>query len=596
MFTARPRRWARLGAHPHIVTVFDLGEEDGQPYLVTRVDGGRRSRGPDRGGAPSTSCARVRRSLELAHGHLPRPRLRPRAGSRPPRPQAGQRLADGGRPRPRSATSGSRSPLERVAPDAGGHDRRHRLLPAAGAGAGRRGHAARRPLLPRRDALRAASPAARRSSATTRSRSSRQHINTPPVAPDLASHPTCPRALEALDPAPARQGSSGAARVGARTCSPRSRRSSRAESAEPAETRPRRAHALDGLAGGVFVGRQQELGTAQGGPRGGALRRRADGHCWSGEPGIGKTRTAQELATYARLRSAEVLWGRCYESEGAPPYWPWVQALRAYVRECDPEQLRSRARQRARPRSRRSSPDVALRLPRPRRPPALEDAGQARFRLFDSAHRVPAETPSPDQPLVLVLDDLHWADAGTAAAARVPRAGARRAPGCSSSARTATSSSRRRHPLVADARRAHPRAPLRAGRPAWPRARDDVGRFIEATSGVTPPDGAGRGCATRRPRATRSSSPRSSRLLVQEDDLSRERPAPRESWSVRIPEGVREVIGQRLDRLSQRCNETLIGRLRDRAGVPPRGVEAAGRRSVRGAVARGTRRGALPHA
>jgi len=44
-----------------------------------------------------------------------------------------------------------------------------------------------------------------------------------------------------------------------------------------------------------------------------------------GEPGIGKTRTSEEFATYARLRNVQVLWGRCYEGEGAPAYWPWVQ-------------------------------------------------------------------------------------------------------------------------------------------------------------------------------------------------------------------------------------------------------------------------------
>ena len=43
-----------------------------------------------------------------------------------------------------------------------------------------------------------------------------------------------------------------------------------------------------------------------------------------GEPGIGKTRTAQELAAYAETRGTQVLWGRCYEEDGAPPYWPWV--------------------------------------------------------------------------------------------------------------------------------------------------------------------------------------------------------------------------------------------------------------------------------
>ena len=63
-----------------------------------------------------------------------------------------------------------------------------------------------------------------------------------------------------------------------------------------------------------------------------------------GEPGIGKTRTAQELATYAGLRSAQVLWGRCYEEQGMPPYWPWVQAIRSYVREREPEQLLQCAR------------------------------------------------------------------------------------------------------------------------------------------------------------------------------------------------------------------------------------------------------------
>ena len=54
-----------------------------------------------------------------------------------------------------------------------------------------------------------------------------------------------------------------------------------------------------------------------------------------GEPGIGKTRTAEELVTYARAAQAQVLWGRCYEGDGAPAYWPWVQAIRSYVQDSD---------------------------------------------------------------------------------------------------------------------------------------------------------------------------------------------------------------------------------------------------------------------
>ena len=47
-----------------------------------------------------------------------------------------------------------------------------------------------------------------------------------------------------------------------------------------------------------------------------------------GEPGIGKTRTAQEMTSYADAVGVRVLWGRCYEGEGAPHYWPWVQTMR----------------------------------------------------------------------------------------------------------------------------------------------------------------------------------------------------------------------------------------------------------------------------
>src|SRR5450631_2629560 len=51
----------------------------------------------------------------------------------------------------------------------------------------------------------------------------------------------------------------------------------------------------------------------------------------SGEPGIGKTRCAEALADVAEDQGALVLWGRCSEEAGAPPYWPWVQVLRAYL-------------------------------------------------------------------------------------------------------------------------------------------------------------------------------------------------------------------------------------------------------------------------
>ena len=42
----------------------------------------------------------------------------------------------------------------------------------------------------------------------------------------------------------------------------------------------------------------------------------------AGEPGIGKTRLAQEVSANAESSGAQVLWGRCYEEGGTPPYWP----------------------------------------------------------------------------------------------------------------------------------------------------------------------------------------------------------------------------------------------------------------------------------
>ena len=81
---------------------------------------------------------------------------------------------------------------------------------------------------------------------------------------------------------------------------------------------------------------------------------------------------------------------------------------------------------------------------------------------------------------------------------------------------------------------------------------EDVGSFIELTSGMLPPGGLVEAVHTQT-----EGNPlfvtEVVRLLVQEGELSQER----ESWDVRIPEGVREVIGRRLNRLSARCNEAM---------------------------------------
>ncbi len=88
--------------------------------------------------------------------------------------------------------------------------------------------------------------------------------------------------------------------------------------------------------GGVFVGRQSEIAELTL-----ALEEALSGHgrvvMLAGEPGIGKTRTAQELAFHAERRGAQVISGWCYEEQGAPPYWPWIQSIRTYVEQTDAE-------------------------------------------------------------------------------------------------------------------------------------------------------------------------------------------------------------------------------------------------------------------
>jgi tetratricopeptide (TPR) repeat protein len=163
---------------------------------------------------------------------------------------------------------------------------------------------------------------------------------------------------------------------------------------------------MDDGTGSVFVGREAELATLAG-----ALREAESGHgamvAIVGDAGIGKTRTVEEFVRRAALPDGRVLWGRCPEQGGAPSYWPWRQALRRHVEAQPPETLRAELGE--------SAPDVAALVPALRdRLGVTEgvpgaDADQARFRLFDGVTRLLSHAAA-HAPLVLVLDDLHWAD------------------------------------------------------------------------------------------------------------------------------------------------------------------------------------------
>ncbi|MGH8972258.1 MAG: ATP-binding protein [Acidimicrobiia bacterium] len=125
----------------------------------------------------------------------------------------------------------------------------------------------------------------------------------------------------------------------------------------------------------------------------------------AGEPGVGKTRLAAELAARAHAAGGVVLAGRCDEDLGVP-YQPFVEAFRHFVDHLPPEQLRDRLGRYGGELA-RLVPELAEQLPG--LPPQLHsDPETERYRLFDAVVAWLAAL-SVEDPLLLVLDDLQWA-------------------------------------------------------------------------------------------------------------------------------------------------------------------------------------------
>lgn len=129
----------------------------------------------------------------------------------------------------------------------------------------------------------------------------------------------------------------------------------------------------------------------------------------SGEPGIGKTRCAQALASVAEDQGALVLWGHCREDAGAPPFWPWVQILRAYVEASSLDEVRLNMGAAAKDIAALVPELLEVSHPNPQ-PNVASDSSPARFRTFDAIRQF-FHQATQQVPITLILDDLHWADA-----------------------------------------------------------------------------------------------------------------------------------------------------------------------------------------
>ena len=364
-----------------------------------------------------------------------------------------------------------------------------------------------------------------------------QHINTPPVAPSWHTE-HCPPPLEALilqmlNKDPAERPQTVEALLAALEAVDPEEQSSRHSDSD--------ANPLEGLARGVFVGRNSELDRLKG-AFDEAFAVRGSVVMVVGEPGIGKTRTTQELETYARMRGARVLWGRAHEASGAPAYWPWKQVGDSHARFVTPAEVSEDLDSAQAAELSRIFPVLGG------QPAEATDAAAAQFRLYD-AYTAFMRAGSNRAPLLIVLDDLHWADqpsllllqhmARELGRMRILIVGTYRDTDLS-----------RTHPLseaLAELNRegGFQRVVLRG------LSESEVGAYIHGVSNIEP----SHGLVTRIFEETEGNPFFLSEvvnLMVQEGTIGADSVS-----DIAIPDGVREAIGRRLNLLSDEANELL---------------------------------------
>jgi DNA-binding SARP family transcriptional activator len=298
--------------------------------------------------------------------------------------------------------------------------------------------------------------------------------------------------------------------------------------------------------GGVFVGRENELDVLRSG-----LDAVLAGHgrvfLLVGEPGIGKSRLAEEVGREARRRGARVLVGRAWEAGGAPAYWPWVQSLRTLAGEVEADRLGGTLAvglaelAELLPELRERFPDLP--------PPPETEVESARFRLFEAVSSLLAEA-SRAAPIMLALDDLHAADEPSLLMLRF----------------VARELADARVLVVAAYRDIDPtptdpltvavtellREPVTHSIHLTGLQRQDVARFIELVSRETPSDD----LVTTIHEETEGNPlfvGEIARLLATEGQ-----PRTPDGSQLPIPQTVRDVIARRLRHLSEECNENLV--------------------------------------
>jgi len=374
-----------------------------------------------------------------------------------------------------------------------------------------------------------------------------QHINTPPVSP--AWHcADLPPALEALilqllekDPQK-RPESAAVVRQALESI----------DVGKVSKEPSREAPAENPLYRRVFVGREPELKQLQS-AFDGAVSGQGALTMVVGEPGIGKTALCEQMSTYVTLRGGRTLVGHCYEEGSLSlPYLAFVEALRSYVLSREVKDLREELGTGAADVARIVS-EIRERLKvKPR--PSGGDPEEARYRLMQAVTGFLANAAAV-QPLLVVLEDLHDSDKGTLdmlthvsrhlSGARLLVVGTYRDVEVG-----------RNHPLsaaLAELRRVstYGRVLLR-GLNA-----DEVRRMLQSITREEIPWGLAE-AVHRQTEGNPLFVQEVVRFLVEEGLITQKgRPTKDTPLEMSIPEGLRDVIGRRMSLLSRECNQLL---------------------------------------
>jgi len=309
------------------------------------------------------------------------------------------------------------------------------------------------------------------------------------------------------------------------------------------------------LGTGSLVGRDRELSELRQGLENALV---GGGRLFmvAGDPGVGKTALADAIGAEAVAAGATVLWGRAWDGGGAPSYWPWLRILRRLASQRDIGDALAALGPEATGRLTRLIPALAR---APEHLPSADDAAvgvpaadpgesdAARFQLFDAITSL-LRAAAAENPIVLILDDLHGADHPSLLLLGFLAVHVRDSPILVIG--TYREAEARLDPQLAttlgDIIRHGQRLPLRGLRER------DVAEVVERVAGRRPPD--------RVVRAIHSATEGNPffvdevvRLLSAEGRLDE----AAQVAGVRIPDGVRETIRHRLEPLPDRALQLL---------------------------------------